>query len=92
MVRRGGTYLIVGQYTDSGNAWFNPHQIVYRQLDMVGSWAFTGAHLREYIRMLPSLTRRFDLRSLVTCLPLSQVGEALRQVSAGTVIKAVLAA
>jgi len=92
MVRRGGTYLIIGQYTDGGNAWFNPHQIVYRQLDMVGSWAFTGAHLREYIRMLPALTRRFDLRSLVTCLPLPQVGEALRQVGDGAVIKAVLAA
>ncbi len=53
MARRGGSYLIVGQYTDAGNAWFNPHQIVHRQLDVLGSWAFTGAHLREYIRMLP---------------------------------------
>jgi threonine dehydrogenase-like Zn-dependent dehydrogenase len=92
MARRGGTYLIVGQYTDGGNAWFNPHQIVHRQLDVVGSWAFTGAHLREYIRMLPALTRSFDLRSLVTCLPLARVGEALSQVEAGTVIKAVLTA
>jgi threonine dehydrogenase-like Zn-dependent dehydrogenase len=92
MARRGGAYLIVGQYTDGGNAWFNPHQIVYRQLDMVGSWAFTGSHLREYIRLLPALSRRFDLRSLVSCVPLSQATEALRQVSAGTVIKAVLSA
>jgi len=30
------TYLIVGQYTDGGNTWFNPHQIVYRQLDIGG--------------------------------------------------------
>ncbi|MBC3840522.1 zinc-binding dehydrogenase [Streptacidiphilus sp. 4-A2] len=69
MVRRGGAYLIVGQYTDSGNTSFNPHQIVYRQLDVIGSWAFSGAHLGEYIRMLPELVERFGLRSLVTEFP-----------------------
>jgi threonine dehydrogenase-like Zn-dependent dehydrogenase len=90
MVRRSGSYLIVGQYTDSGNVWFNPHQIVYRQLDVIGSWAFTGAHLNEYIRVLPALTERFDLRRLVTTFPLSTVEEALRQVGEGAVMKAVL--
>ena len=37
LARRGGSYLIVGQYTDSGDTVINPHQIVYRQLDVVGS-------------------------------------------------------
>jgi threonine dehydrogenase-like Zn-dependent dehydrogenase len=91
MVRRSGSYLIVGQYTDSGNVWFNPHQIVYRQLNVVGSWAFSGAHVNEYIRILPELIRRFDLRRLVTSFPLSDVDEALRQVADGAVMKAVLA-
>ncbi|MBK0373080.1 zinc-binding dehydrogenase [Streptomyces sp. RB110-1] len=91
MVRRGGSYLIVGQYTDGGNAWFNPHQIVYRQLRVIGSWAFTGAHLIEYMRLLPALTARFDLSGLVTAFPLDQVEQALRQVATGGVIKAVLA-
>jgi D-arabinose 1-dehydrogenase-like Zn-dependent alcohol dehydrogenase len=90
MVRRGGSYLVVGQYTDSGNTWFNPHQIVYRQLDIIGSWAFTGAHLAEYIRVLPTLTERFDLQRLVTTFPLDQVGDALAQVANGTVMKAIL--
>jgi threonine dehydrogenase-like Zn-dependent dehydrogenase len=91
MIRRSGSYLVVGQYTDSGNVWFNPHQIVFRQLTIVGSWAFTGAHLTEYIRVLPELTRRFDLRRLVTSFPLSDVDKALRQVADGAVLKAVLA-
>jgi threonine dehydrogenase-like Zn-dependent dehydrogenase len=91
MVRRSGSYLIIGQYTDSGDAWFNPHQIVYRQLAILGSWAFTGAHLNEYIRMLPALAGRFDLRSLVTTFELTEVGEALAQVADGRVLKAVLA-
>ncbi|WP_405737410.1 zinc-binding dehydrogenase [Streptomyces sp. NBC_01537] len=91
MTRRGGSYLIVGQYTDGGNTWFNPHQIVHRQLDVIGSWAFTGAHLAEYIRILPALAKRFDLRALVTAFPLVDVQEAIRNVAGGSVMKAVLA-
>jgi threonine dehydrogenase-like Zn-dependent dehydrogenase len=91
MVRRGGCYLIVGQYTDSGDAWFNPHQIVYRQLTVIGSWAFTGSHLGEYIRLLPALDRRFDLRQIVTTFDLERVDDALAQVTDGAVMKAVLA-
>ena len=66
LARRGGSYLVVGQYTDSGETLFNPHQLVYRQLEVVGSWAFTGAHLVHYVNLLPSLLQRFDLRRLVT--------------------------
>jgi threonine dehydrogenase-like Zn-dependent dehydrogenase len=91
MARRGGSYLVVGQYTDSGNTSFNPHQVVFRQLDVIGSWAFAGAHLAEYVRMLPALTARFDLRGLVTEIPLASVHDALSRVAGGTVMKAVLA-
>ncbi len=90
MARRSGSYLIVGQYTDSGNVWFNPHQIVFRQLDVIGSWAFTGAHLVDYLRVLPALAERFDLRSLVTAFSLDRVDEALEAVANGSVLKAVL--
>jgi threonine dehydrogenase-like Zn-dependent dehydrogenase len=90
MARRGGSYLIVGQYTDGGNTSFNPHQIVYRQLTITGSWAFTGVHLGEYLRLLPALTARFDLRALVTIFPLAEVDQALQRVGDGAIIKAVL--
>ncbi|MEV6791615.1 alcohol dehydrogenase catalytic domain-containing protein [Streptomyces sp. NPDC051320] len=90
LARRGGSYLIIGQYTDAGDTPVNPHQIVYRQLDVIGSWAFTGAHLVEYVRLLPALTARFDLASLVTSFPLAEHAEALTAVAAGSVMKAVL--
>ncbi|MFG3282502.1 zinc-binding dehydrogenase [Streptomyces sp. NPDC048111] len=90
MARRGGSYLVIGQYTDAGDTLFNPHQIVHRQLDVVGSWAFTGAHLTEYVKLLPALTARFDLTALVTSYPLADHGEALAAVAAGTTLKAVL--
>ncbi|MEU3994114.1 zinc-binding dehydrogenase [Streptomyces platensis] len=91
LARRGGSYLIIGQYTDAGDTPLNPHQIVYRQLDVVGSWAFTGAHLAEYVKLLPALTARFGLRDLVTSYPLSEHATALTAVTEATVIKAVLA-
>ncbi|MFF1561643.1 zinc-binding dehydrogenase [Streptomyces sp. NPDC058279] len=90
LARRGGSYLVVGQYTDSGDTTINPHQIVLRQLDVVGSWAFTGAHLVQYVSLLAALTKRFDLASLVTSYPLEDHGQALADVAAGDVMKAVL--
>jgi threonine dehydrogenase-like Zn-dependent dehydrogenase/ABC-type nitrate/sulfonate/bicarbonate transport system substrate-binding protein len=92
MARRGGTYLVVGQYTDGGDATINPHQIVYRRLDVLGSWAFTGAHLVEYVRLVPRLVERFDLARLVTPYALADHAVALRDVAAGAVMKAVLTA
>lgn len=91
LARRGGSYLVVGQYTDSGDALINPHQIVYRQLDVVGSWAFTGAHLAGYIDLLPGLLARFDLCRLVTTYPLAGYARALHDVIDGRAMKAVLA-
>jgi threonine dehydrogenase-like Zn-dependent dehydrogenase len=89
--RRGGSYLVIGQYTDAGNTSINPHQIVHRQLHVVGSWAFAGAHLVDYVRLLPALTDRFDLASLVTSYSLDDHAAAMEAVSSGSVMKAVLA-
>jgi threonine dehydrogenase-like Zn-dependent dehydrogenase len=90
MARRNGSYLVVGHYTDAGDCTVNPHEIVRRQLDVTGSWAFSGAHLFEYIRLLPRLLDSFDLASLVTEFPLERANEALTRLRSGSVMKAVL--
>jgi threonine dehydrogenase-like Zn-dependent dehydrogenase len=90
LARRGGSYLVIGQYTDAGETLLNPHQIVHRQLDVIGSWAFSGAHLVEYVRLLPALVARFDLASLVTTFPLREHARAVAAVADGAVMKAVL--
>jgi threonine dehydrogenase-like Zn-dependent dehydrogenase len=92
LARRGGSYLVVGQYTDAGDTPVNPHQIVYRQLEVIGSWAFTGAHLVRYVELLPALTARFDLAALATTYPLDGVAAAFDDLAAGAVLKAVLTA
>jgi threonine dehydrogenase-like Zn-dependent dehydrogenase len=91
LARRGGSYLVVGQYTDSGDTTINPHQIVHRRLDVVGSWAFAGPHLVTYAQLLPQLLARFDLARLVTTYPLDDHAAAMADVAAGSVMKAVLA-
>lgn len=90
LTRRGGAYLIVGQYTDRGDTEVNPHQFVHRQLTVVGSWGFTGAHLAAYVGHLPALVSHFDLPGLVTSFSLDAAGQALARVSDGSVMKAVL--
>ena len=59
----------------------NPHQIVYRNLDVVGSWAFTGGHLVQYVRLLPGLLERFPLGDAVTTYPLEDHARAMRDVA-----------
>jgi threonine dehydrogenase-like Zn-dependent dehydrogenase len=90
LARRGGSYLVVGQYTDSGDTAINPHQIVHRRLNIVGSWAFTGAHLVKYVQLLPAMLERFDLARLVTSYGMADHAAALAGVASGTVMKAVL--
>jgi threonine dehydrogenase-like Zn-dependent dehydrogenase len=91
LCRRGGDYLVIGQYTDAGAALIHPHAIVYRQLTIHGSWAFSGVHLQAYVASLEALVARWDLGRLVTEFPLADVGAAMRAVASGTVLKAVLA-
>jgi threonine dehydrogenase-like Zn-dependent dehydrogenase len=92
LCRRGGSYLIVGQYTDAGDTTFNPHQIVFRQLEIYGSWAFSGTHVVEYVGLLPRLLERFALGSLVASYPLEACNDAMAAVGDGSVMKAVLRA
>jgi threonine dehydrogenase-like Zn-dependent dehydrogenase len=90
MARRNARYLVMGQYTDRGATPINPHVITRKQLKVYGSWAFAEAHYLRYVRSLPRLAARFDLGRLVTPYPMTAANQALADVAAGTVMKAVL--
>ncbi|WP_420093239.1 zinc-binding dehydrogenase [Mycolicibacterium agri] len=90
MARRGGRYLVVGQYTDHGDTLINPHHITRKQLEVIGSWAFSAQHYERYVRTLPQVADHFDLVRLVTEYPLAQVNQAMSDMRAGTIIKPVL--
>ncbi|WP_134663892.1 MULTISPECIES: zinc-binding dehydrogenase [unclassified Amycolatopsis] len=90
MTRRGGTYLVVGQYTDHGPTMLNPHHITRKQLRVLGSWAFSPRNHLDYVLSLPDLAARFDLERLVTAYPLERANEALADMRAGRTLKPVL--
>jgi threonine dehydrogenase-like Zn-dependent dehydrogenase len=90
MARRGGRYLVVGQYTDHGATLINPHLVTRKQLNVVGSWAFSAEHYERYVATLPQLVERFDVLRLVTEYPLAEVNHALADMRAGTTVKSVL--
>lgn len=90
--RRGGTYLVVGQYTDHGTTMINPHYITKKQLRVLGSWAFSAADHIEYVRSVPALAEMFDLSSLVTHYPLMNANQALEDMRSGKTLKPVLVA
>ena len=90
MARRNGKVLILGQYTDRGETPINPHVITRKQLTVLGSWAFSEGHYQEFVQSLPLLAARFDLARLITPYPLAEANQALADVAAGRVMKAVL--
>ena len=90
MCRRGGRYLVLGQYTDHGPTAINPHLVTKKQLEIRGSWAFAADHYQGYVATLPQLTRRFDLTRLVTQYPLEDVNRALADMRSGVTLKPVL--
>lgn len=90
LARPGGRVLVLGQYTDHGATPLNPHLITRKQLALLGSWAFSGAHYIEYLRAIPRLRARFGLEQLITSFPLERAQEAIDAARAGETGKAVL--
>ena len=90
MARPGAQYCVIGQYTDHGTTPINPHFITRKQLTVQGSWGFSPQHFIRYINTLPRLLAEFDLPSILTEYPLDKANDAIADVRAGTVMKAVL--
>jgi L-iditol 2-dehydrogenase len=96
LVRDAGRYIVVGQYTDNGDVPINPHLHVNKKhLEVRGCWGSDFSHLW---RAMESLRRfggngvgKMDWASLISHrYSLKEAGEALRDVQAGHVVKAVI--
>src|SRR4029079_6602774 len=79
MLRDGGRYVVVGQYTDGGDATINPHRHVNRQhATILGCWGYEFSHLHRAIAMMAKHRDRFRWSELITReYPLEKAGEAL---------------
>lgn len=92
VVRDAGRYIIVGQYTDNGDSPLNPHlHINKKHLEIRGCWGSDFSHVYRALEIQARFGRQMDWASLITRrYDLHHVGEALRDVQAGRVVKAVV--
>lgn len=92
ITRDGGTYLIVGQYTDSGSIAVNPHlDINKKHLTILGCWGFEYNHFYKAVKMLNIYQDDFPWKDFITKkYALNEINSALTDVEHLKVIKAVV--
>jgi threonine dehydrogenase-like Zn-dependent dehydrogenase len=92
MLRDGGTYVEMGQFTDAGSIETNWHRICVKDINILGSWAFTGNDIPLGIRMLHRTQDRYPFDKLQTKFLFSKVGitEAIENAMNMRVVKATI--
>jgi L-iditol 2-dehydrogenase len=92
LARDGGRYIVVGQYTDNGPSEINPHLHVNRKhLTVQGCWGSDAGHIYRAAHALARLARRYAWDTMVSRrYPLEATNEALDDVEARRVVKAVI--
>lgn len=73
-LRDGGTYVEMGQFTDAGNVVTSWHRICTKDINVLGSWAFTANDIPLGIRMLDVARDRYPWRKMQTMFPFSEEG------------------
>ena len=66
MTRRGGKFVEVGHYTDPGPAVINPHIICFKDMDILGSWAYPPTQFATSLDLMRLSMERLPLHEVVT--------------------------
>jgi threonine dehydrogenase-like Zn-dependent dehydrogenase len=74
MLRDGGTYIEMGQFTDAGAIETNWHRFCVKDINILGSWAFTADDIARGIAVLDRTRDRYPFRELQTRFPFSEDG------------------
>jgi threonine dehydrogenase-like Zn-dependent dehydrogenase len=79
MLRDGGTYVEMGQFTDAGAIETNWHRICTKDLNVLGSWGFTANDIPKGIAMLDRARERYPWSEMQTRFPFTEegIGEAI---------------
>ncbi len=90
--RDAGRVVIVGQYTDHGNIDFNPHlDLNKKHLDVRGCWGSDFSHFYRGAAFMANHQRAQPwTRMKLDRYPLSRVNDALQDVAAGIIVKALI--
>ena len=73
-LRDGGTYVEMGQFTDAGSIMTSWHRICTKDLNVLGSWAFTANDLALGVEMLYKARGKYPWRKMQTLYPFDEDG------------------
>ena len=76
MLRDGGAYVEMGQFTDAGSVDTNWHRICTKDITIVASWAFTANDIPLGIQMIHRVAERYPWHLMQTRFSFSQEGIA----------------
>jgi threonine dehydrogenase-like Zn-dependent dehydrogenase len=74
MLRDGGTYIEMGQFTDAGSIDTNWHRFCTKDINLLGSWAFTADDIAVGIKVLARAQGRYPFDLVQTRFPFSEAG------------------
>jgi threonine dehydrogenase-like Zn-dependent dehydrogenase len=74
MLRDGGTYVEMGQFTDAGAISTSWHRICAKDLNVLGSWAFTANDLPLGVAMLDRARDKYPWLAMQTLYPFDEAG------------------
>ena len=76
MLRDGGTYVEMGQFTDAGAIETNWHRICTKDVNVLGMWVFTANDIPLGIDMLDRARDRYPFYEMQTLFPFTEAGIA----------------
>jgi threonine dehydrogenase-like Zn-dependent dehydrogenase len=91
-LRDGGTYVEMGQFTDAGSIATSWHRICTKDLNVLGSWAFTANDLPLGVAMLYKARDKYPWRKMQTLFPFTVTGvkDAVAQAMAMRTVKSTI--
>jgi threonine dehydrogenase-like Zn-dependent dehydrogenase len=91
-LRDGGTYVEMGQFTDAGTIETSWHRICTKDLNVLGSWAFTANDLPLGVDMLYKARDKYPWRKMQTLFPFTVEGvkDAVAQAMAMKTVKSTI--
>jgi threonine dehydrogenase-like Zn-dependent dehydrogenase len=92
MLRDGGTYVEMGQFTDAGAIETSWHRICTKDLNVLGSWGFTGNDLPLGVDMLYRTRGKYPWLDMQTIYPFSEagIGQAVADAMAMKTVKSTI--
>jgi threonine dehydrogenase-like Zn-dependent dehydrogenase len=91
-LRDGGTYVEMGQFTDAGSIETSWHRICAKDINVLGSWAFTANDLPLGVDMLYKARDKYPWRRMQTLFPFTVEGvrDAVAQAMAMRTVKSTI--